>query len=156
MQEFQIVDALDLARAYAAADYGVQLDERTLALRVGEFATELEAALAARSYAFITAWNPASSPRAGRDNEVADGRLRERLDGHGATRMSAWAQGPDGRWRESGWLVLDLPTGELDSLARDFGQAGTLHWARGEPVCLRMMMPAPMRAAEMPCVDWVE
>ncbi|WP_386669758.1 DUF3293 domain-containing protein [Lysobacter korlensis] len=156
MQEFQIVDATDLARAYAAADYAVELDGRTVALRVGEFATELESSLTARRYAFITAWNPASSPRAGRENEVADGQLRERLDGHGAKRIPAWAQAPDGRWREQGWMVLDLPAGDLDTLARDFGQAGTLQWARGEPVCLRMMMAAPMQAAEMPCVDWVE
>jgi hypothetical protein len=156
MYELQIVDAAGLARAYAAAEYGVTVEGRTFALHVGASAFEFESAWPATCYAFITAWNPASSPRPDAANEEADARLRAHLDRLGVTRMPAWAQAPDGRWREPGWLLADLPVAELDALAREFGQAGTLSWSRGAPVRLRMLMASPANAAGLPCVDWVE
>lgn len=156
MYELQIVDSAELVRAYAAAEYAVEIEGRAIALRVGAPAPELESAWPASRYAFLTAWNPASSPRSQVANEVADARLRERLELLGALRMPARAQAPDGGWCEPGWLLADLPVAELDTLARDFGQAGTLSWSRGAPVRLRMLIAAPANAAGLPCVDWVE
>jgi hypothetical protein len=156
MYELQIVDAAGLARAYAAAEYGVTVDGPPFELHVGAPAPGFESAWPVSRYAFVTAWNPASSPQPGPANEAADARLRERLDRLGVDRMPAWAQAPDGRWREPGWLVADLPPAELDMLAREFGQAGTLCWSRGEPVRLRMLIAPPPGAAGLPCVDWVE
>jgi hypothetical protein len=156
MYELQIVDAAELVRAYAAAEYGVTVEGRTFDLRVSTLASEFESAWPASRYAFITGWNPASLPQADSANEEADARLRARLDRLGVARMPAWAQARDGRWREPGWLLADLPVVELDALAHDLGQAGTLCWTRGEPVCLRMRVPRPASDIGLPCVDWVE
>jgi hypothetical protein len=156
MYQLQIVDAAELVRAYAAAEYGVAAGDRTFALQVGVLAPGFESTWPAARYAFITAWNPASSPQADAANEEADARLRARLDRLDAARIPAWAQAPDGRWREPGWLLADLPVPELDALAHEFGQAGTLCWDRGEPVCLRMRVARPASDTGLPCVDWVE
>ena len=73
MRELQIVDAAELATAYAAAEYVVVLDGDTLPLRVGQPASDLQAYSPAPHYAFITAWNPASEPRSDGANQAADG-----------------------------------------------------------------------------------
>ncbi len=143
MRELQIVDAAELATAYAAADYAVVLDGEPLPLRVGEPAADLEAYVPAPRYAFITAWNPASQPRSDTANEAADALLVAQLDAAGVPRHPAWAQGPDSVWREPGWLVAGIGEDDLIRLAVEFGQAGVLDWHAGEPVRLRMLMPCP-------------
>jgi hypothetical protein len=155
MRELQIVDAAELATAYAAADYVVMLDGDTLPLRVGRPATDLEAYSPASGYAFLTAWNPASEPRSDAANQAADALLVAQLDAAGAVRHPAWAQGPDGQWREPGWLVAGLHENELYRLALEFGQAAVLAWRSGEPVRLRMLMPRPPCAQAAAYTDWV-
>ncbi len=154
MRELQIVDAAELATAYAAAEYVVMLDGDTLPLRVGQPASDLEAYSPAPRYAFITAWNPASEPRSDTANEAADALLVAQLDAAGAVRPPAWAQDPAGDWREPGWLLAGLDEDELHRLALEFGQAGVLAWRGGEPVRLRMMMPRPPFASMAPHTDW--
>ena len=156
MRELQIVDAAELAAAYAAADYCVLLDGETLPLRVGEPATRPGGLLAGRSATlFITAWNPASEPRSDTANETADALLVGRLDAAGAARHPAWAEDPHGDWREPGWLLADLDADHCLRLAQEFGQAGVLMWQRGQPVRLRMMLARPAHAAASACIDWV-
>ncbi|HEY0505212.1 MAG TPA: DUF3293 domain-containing protein [Lysobacter sp.] len=154
MRELQIVDAAELASAYAAADYVVVLDGEPLPLRVGQPAMDLEAYVPATRYAFITAWNPASQPRSDTANEAADLLLVAQLDAVGAPRHPAWAQGPSGDWREPGWLVANLGEDHLVRLAIEFGQAGVLDWPAGQPVRLRMLMPRPAAPA-LAHIDWV-
>ena len=122
MRELQIVDAAELASAYAAAEYVVVLDGDAFPLRVGEPALDLEAYAPASRYAFITAWNPASQPRSDTANEAADALLVAQLETLGATRHPAWAQDIAGRWREPGWLVADLDASTVLRLAEEFGQ----------------------------------
>lgn len=152
----QIVDAEELARAYAAAEYAVALDGDTLPLSVGEPAGDLEAYWPASRYAFITAWNPASEPASDAANEAADARLVTQLDAAGAARQPAWAQDGQRGWREPGWLLADIDDHVVDVLAREFGQAGVLTWNRGEPVRLRMMIARPAESCRCPHTDWVE
>ena len=154
MRELQIVDAAELAAAYATADYVVVLDGEPMPLRVGEPATDLEAYVPASRYAFITAWNPASQPRSDSANEAADSLLVAQLDAVGAPRHPAWAQGPSGEWREPGWLVAGIGEDDLVRLATEFGQAGVLDWHAGQAVRLRMLMPRPPVPAPAH-VDWV-
>lgn len=156
MPEFHVIDANGLAKAYASADYAVVIDGRSHPLRVGGSAPQLEATWPAASYVLLTAWNPASMPRGNAENEAADRQLCARLDGAGLARRPASAQGPDGCWLEPGWLVADAEPAFIDALAREFGQAAVLAWARGEPVRLRMLVPRAHRPSELPCVDWVE
>lgn len=158
MRELRVVDAMELATAYAAAAYTVLLDRRELPVRVGQRAAALETALPAARYAFLTAWNPASDPRPEDANEAADARLSARLDGLGIMRVPAHAQSPDGRWREPGWLLCGCRPAQVLALAREFGQAGTIEWTRGEPVRLQMLAERPVRplpGALQSSVDWV-
>lgn len=156
MREFHVVDAVELARAYATAEYAVVLDGDALEFRVGAPATDVEAYWPAQRYFFITAWNPASQPQSEAANEAADALLVARLDAAGAPRRAAWSQAPGGEWREPGWLVAELagPLGE--QLAREFGQAGVLAWERGRPVGLCMSIPRPYGAAPVPHVEWAQ
>ena len=158
MRIYRVVNASELAAAYAAADYGVTLDGDTVRLRVGEPATDLEAYWPASRYVFVTAWNPASEPHSDTINESADALLVSQLDADGVARLRAWAQGPDGHWHEPGWLLADVDDHAADHLAREFGQAGVLCWTRGEPVRLRMLIqrpdPASPSASASPYTDW--
>jgi hypothetical protein len=154
MRELRIVDALELAAAYAQADYAVVMDGDALPLRVGEPALDLEAYRPARRYALITAWNPASTPHSDVANETADAALVARLEAAGIDRQPAQGSSHDGQWREPGWLVFDVGEPALDLLAREFGQAAVLSWAPGEPVRLRMQMRRPAQADTLACVDW--
>jgi hypothetical protein len=154
-RELRILDAAGLAAAYAMAEYAVLLDGDALRLSVGRHADDLEAYWPAQRYGFITAWNPRSAPQSDAANETATAALTARLDAIGAARHPAHAFDKDGQWREAGWLVANMEPGLLDLLAREFGQAGVLSWASGEPVRLRMLMPKPV-GNELAHVDWAE
>ena len=154
MQRLHLVDASELASAYAAADYAVVLDGDTLSLRVGQPAVDVEAYWAARQYAFITAWNPASHPLPQVANDAADARLVARLQALDLSFHPAWSDDRGRQWRESGWLVADIDVSVLDTLAVEFGQAGTLFWEHGAPVRLRMSMQAPAQRHRSDCIDW--
>jgi hypothetical protein len=156
MRELHVVDAGELAAAYAAAHYAVVLDGDAISLRVGEPAGDVEAYWTARSYAFITAWNPASRPLSEQANNLADARLVARLQALELPFHPAWASDHDREWRESGWLVANIAPEVLDTLAIEFGQAGVLYWEHGEPVRLRMSLHRPDDCPGRPCVDWAE
>jgi hypothetical protein len=154
MRELHIVNAAELADAYAEAEYAVVLDGDALPIRVGEPARDMEAYWPASRYAFITAWNPASVPHSDTANETANAALVARLDAIGASRLPAHAFDKEGRWREEGWLVEGIGEALLDLIAREFGQAGVLAWTFGEPVRLRMQMARPGSAVPRDCIDW--
>ena len=160
MRQIQVVDAVELAAAYADARYVVALDGDHVGVRVGRPAPDLEAYWPAARYTFLTAWNPASTPRSQTANEAADALLVAELDARGVRRQAAWAESPDGHWREAGWLLADLDRAGCDRLAQAFGQAAVLTWARGEPVRLRMLVERPLtgRLAESVArhVEWVD
>lgn len=160
MRTLQVVDASELAAAYASAHYAVALDGDSLPLRVGVPASDLEAYWPAERYAFITAWNPASEPHSDTANQTADALLVAQLDAAGVQRHAAWAEGPDGEWNEPGWLLADLDGTTTELLAHEFGQAAILSWQRGEPVRLRMLLERPCNRAIPDQVaaftDWVD
>lgn len=147
MRALQVVNAAELAAAYARAGYQVLLDGDVLPLQVGRPACDLEAYWPAERYAFITAWNPASTPHSDTANAAADALLVDQLDARGIRRQPAWAESPDGAWREPGWLIADVDRSNCDRLAQEFGQAGLLYWTRGEPVRLRMLVERPTTPA---------
>ncbi|MBB1087549.1 DUF3293 domain-containing protein [Lysobacter sp. SG-8] len=154
MQEFQVVDAAELAAAFVAARYVVRVDGDAIALEVGAPAVDLEAYCANRSYGYITAWNPASRPVPGTANAEASARLRARLESFDLELHPATSSDASGQWIEEGWLAAGIDRDVLDTLAVEFGQAGVLFWEHGEPVRLRMSVAAPDGAPDLPCVDW--
>ena len=157
MRELRIVDAAELAAAYARAHYAVVLDGDALAIHVGEPAQDVEAYWPMRRYGFITAWNPASVPHSDSANETANALLVARLDAMGLARQRAHAFDKNGEWREAGWLVGNIDASLLDLLGREFSQAGVLAWAAGQSVRLRMLMPQPPACgAYIDGIDWAE
>lgn len=144
----------ELATAYALAHYFVTIGHREWLFGVGQLALDIERELGAGQYLFITAWNPPSRPTTVAGNLAADERLQTRLKEAGFQHHSALGCNAQGGAVEYGWVVLDVPLDSADELAREFGQAGTLYWRRGEPVCLRMLWPRPAGIDEQPHIDW--
>ena len=143
-----------LATAYALAHYFVTIGHREWLFGVGQHAVDVERELGAGHYLFITAWNPPSTANTVSENLAADERLQARLKEAGFRHHSALGCNAQGGAVEYGWIVLDVPLESGDALAREFGQAGTLYWQRGEPVHLRMLSPRPADLAEQPHIDW--
>ena len=148
-------DPAALAAAFSGAHYFVPELGDAGRIHVGVEATALQEHLPADRYGFITAWNADSETDSRIDNDRADGELVAALDHLGVRRLRARAQDAQGGHREQGWLVLDLPSPELDRLARHFDQDGVLAWTAGEPVRLRLYHPEPADAAGMLWIDWV-
>ncbi len=144
-----------LATAYALAHYFVTVGHREWLFGVGQTAPDIERELGARHYLFITAWNPPSKPATTAENLAADERLQARLKAAGFQHHSALGCNAQGGAVEYGWVVLDVPLESSDALAREFDQAGTLYWERGDIVRLRMMWPRPAGSDEEPHIDWV-
>ena len=144
-----------LATAYALAHYFVTIGHREWLFGVGQHAADIERELGARHYLFITAWNPPSSPTSTAENMAADERLQARLKQAGFQHHSALGCNAQGGAVEYGWVVLDVPLESGDALAREFRQAGTLYWQRGERVRLRMLGPRPAGCDDQPHTDWI-
>jgi hypothetical protein len=143
-----------LATAYALAHYFVTIGHREWLFGVGQHAPDIERELGAGQYLFITAWNPPSSANTTTENLAADERLQARLKEAGFRHHSALGCNAQGGAVEYGWVVLDVPLESGDALAREFGQAGTLYWQRGELVRLRMLWPRPAGIDDRPYIDW--
>lgn len=144
----------ELAEAYACAHYFVTIGHREWLFGVGQLAGDIERQLGAASYTFITAWNPAPDAASVAENMQADLRLQARLKQTGHTHHSSLGSNAQGGAIEYGWVVLDMTAEASDALAREFNQAGLLHWHQGEPVRLRMLWPQPTGTTDDPCVDW--
>jgi hypothetical protein len=145
----------ELARLYAAAHYFVVVGRQEWLFQVGQLAEDVERQLGAARYQFVTAWNPHSCPAGERRNLEAGEALEQRLLESGFTINRALGCNAQGGAIEHGWLVLDVPLEQADTLARDFGQAGTLYWHAGEPVRLRMQHGRPHDGGDHAFIDWV-
>lgn len=146
--------AASLATDYAAAHYFVTIGHQEWLFGVGQYAQDVERQLSAERYLFITAWNPAPNAATPAQNTAADGRLQARIRERGFRHHSALGSNARGGAVEYGWVVLDVPLETGDAWAREFGQAGTLCWQRGEPIRLRMLCPRPAGVADQPHTDW--
>lgn len=143
-----------LATAYALAHYFVTVGHREWLFGVGQYAPDIERELGGGHYLFITAWNPPSHATTLAENLAAGERLQARLREAGFHHHSALGCNAQGGAVEYGWMVLDVPLESGDALAREFHQAGTLYWQRGEPVRLRMLWPRPPGIDDQPHIDW--
>ena len=110
----------------------------------------------ARWFGMLSAWNPLSVERPEPVNRAEDDRLHAAIRARGWQGVPGFASAPDRTWREPNWMVVDITAAELDALAREFGQLGTLHWARGGAVRLRMDAARPAPVAPHPHVDWIQ
>lgn len=144
-----------LAAAYAATSYDVLVDGRRVGARLGRRSAAIDALLArlgAASGTFVTAWNPRSRPTSHAANLHAHRRMAARLDAAGLRRLPHEGRSLDGRWRERGFLVLDLADRDALALAEAFGQNAVVRLARGGPATLLQagLLPTPLMGARRP------
>lgn len=138
------------------ADYRWELDGQWRALRVGRPADELEAAFPdARGFGLLSAACPGDASRTAAMDMDADQALQRALDRLGLRYRPACAAADNRIWKAFGWLVVDPEPSAFDTLARAFGQFGSLLWERGQPVRLRLRGTRPVADAH-PDIDWVE
>jgi len=146
-----------LLQSYHAAEYRWEFNGRWLPLAIGEAAPALDQAFPqARSFGLLSAWNPWSVERPEDVNRAEDARLLARLESSGLVFRAAFSAARNRTWREPSWIVMDMPLGDFNALARDHGQLGTVHAHRGEPARLRMYRAEPAGAPDLACVDWVD
>lgn len=147
----------ELLEAYVKADYRWQFNGNWRRFRVGDLVPEMDQAFPdARGFALISAWDPMSLPRAESANRAEDAALEQLITSMGYERRPGFSSANDRSWREPSWLAIDMPPGIVDALGKRFAQLGTLYWARGQPVRLRMDAAAPPSQAARAHVDWLK
>lgn len=155
MSSLDHANLTQLLTAYLEADYRWHVGGQWQPLRVGELAPLIEAAYPqAGHFGLLSAWNPHSRPRPETENRSQDAALCQALADSGCEFTPAFGSGLNRSWREPSWAVLDMRPATFDALGRRFGQLGTLWWARGQAVRLRMYAD-PGETPAHPAVDWL-
>ena len=125
-----------LRAAYESARY-VVFGDRGPVLRIGAPCPELDALLEdadAEAAAFLTAFNPGSVPRSGRENDLAFSELTALLDQSPYTCFPGEANDPADEWpHEPSILAVGIPRGEAEALGRRFGQLAIVYIRKGGP-----------------------
>lgn len=121
--------------------YAGEADQpRRFALRVGHCHPDLDRWLAdldANDWAFITAYNPFSTPCSFAENELRQRQLEERLRELGIAFLPGEGVADDGGWpSEPSVLACGIAEETAVALGRDFHQHAILAGRRGEPARL--------------------
>jgi hypothetical protein len=132
----------ELLAAYQATDYRVRLARGGFAsIRVDRpLPAELVSLVGSAHWGFITAWNPQSQPLARQVNRHTQHLLLRALRERPDTRVyAAMGVSADSKWREPSLFVVGPDIGQLDPLARRFGQNGYLRGQGDGLAALRWM-----------------
>ncbi|MCA0234881.1 MAG: DUF3293 domain-containing protein [Bacteroidetes bacterium] len=118
-----------------------RLDDRGAEIRIGQNPLILNRQLddlGARTYAFITAWNPQSIRQDDWWNRMHNYRLELELHPHCRLLRRGLGIGQDTDWpAEESFLALDIPLEKAVDIARMFGQYAIVGWEKGgEPVLI--------------------
>lgn len=115
-----------LVAAFLATSYRVFTEDGAFALRIGQRDRRFDAVVLARggrSWAIITAANPAARRVADGDNALAQQALQARVGALGLLSWPTRHQADDGAWPdEEGVLLLNADADDAGLLAREFGQ----------------------------------
>jgi len=129
-----------LLEAYRTTRFVAYDGDRQVVATVGEHAPamdELLHRLAARSGAFITAWNPRSIVLSPELNTAAAGRLEARVAAEGFRALPHRGFSADPGWHpEEGLFVLDIDIDYAIAMAADFGQNAITALSIGQPAIL--------------------
>lgn len=126
----------DLDLLYRQARYVVDDDEVKFTIRLGIENAELHAFLLGRgisTWAFLTAYNPQSTPLSSEENAARQAELLRSLDAQGYAYLRGYGTGDD--WDpEASLFILDISRKTTIELGRQFGQHAIL-WGEtgGEP-----------------------
>ncbi len=123
-----------IRRAWTDTDYRVRLPRGGHAsIRCGKPlppALHVSLAHGAKTWGYLTAWNPASVAMPRKVNRERQRCLRDALRALGLTFCAGIGVGP-GDWREPSLFVPGIDFETLDRLARQFGQAGVVRGTAG-------------------------
>lgn len=146
-----------LLHAYLQAHYKWEHEGTWHPIRIGLPCPHADLAFPdAHGFGLLSAWNPGSVACPESTNRAADHHLQTRLEARDAPFRAGFASATDRSWREPNWMVVSIDATELDGLARDFGQLGTLYWRTGKAVRLRMYAHRPAGTPDHVGVDWVD
>ncbi len=121
-----------LRAAYEAARYEVHVDdERVFVLRHGNRHPDFDAFLRhrhpdARSWAFVTAWNPYSQPTSTEKNATRQSDLRARVAAQGFAVLDGVGCDDGSDWSEESLLVIGIARADACALGVRFGQHAVL------------------------------
>jgi hypothetical protein len=114
----------DLDAAYRATTYTADTPEGEIAIRIDESNARLDRLLVARSvtsWAYVTAYNPASIPTVTSENEARQRKLRTEVAGSGHVFFEG--EGIGDSWpAELSLLILGITDEDAVALGRRFGQ----------------------------------
>jgi Protein of unknown function (DUF3293) len=114
----------ELVEAYRRTDYAVCL-EPDLVFHVDEPNQALDLLLVAHgagTAAFITASNPRGRVKSAAENQRANAELYERQTAAGYLCYPGEGRGPDGKWREESFLILQISRADAEALGRTLNQ----------------------------------
>jgi hypothetical protein len=135
----------DLEAAYRATDYTADTPRGKVVLRIGRENDELDRLLAehgVNSWAYITAYNPASIPAPAAENEANQRELRAAVERAGHAFFEGAGVG-EGWPPEPSLLVLGITGVESEELGRRFGQLAVVVGERGGVPRLLWLGPRP-------------
>lgn len=117
-------------QAYRETDFVVRHDGGEIVLRVGALNRRLDPLLKAaqcETWAFVTAWNPASRSLPRRVNAGRNRRLRLDIARHGYQWLPGEGRARSGDWPpEQSFLILGIPLWEARIIGCRYGQLATL------------------------------
>jgi hypothetical protein len=133
-------DRSALDAAYRATSFFVDGPAGRFAVRVGRPCAELDRLLDEQgkaTWAYVTAYNPGSSPAPAAANIAAQRELEQAVAEAGYPYYRGEGAGDDGTWPpEPSLLVLGVSEAEGSALARRFGQLALVFGERGGPARL--------------------
>lgn len=125
----------DLAEMYRLAVYVVEDGDVRFVIRLGRENHELDAHLAEHSlgsWAFLTAYNPNSTPTPENINLEAQARLAEQLTQAGHRYLRGYGTSESGDWPpEASFFVEDISLDDAVELGREYCQSAILWGRRG-------------------------
>lgn len=128
-----------LLQAFLATDYEARIDGRQYVLHPGRLHKSLDAALAGRPWAVVTAFNPRARLVDESANRKRHQDLLDTVAARGWEVHPAVNRDPCGTWPdEKALLIVDADLPELDGLAERFEQAAIVTGRTGEPAVLRL------------------
>ncbi len=141
-------------RAYEKTRFCVDDGPRRLCFRVGSRSARLEALLRRHetsTWAYLTAWNPASVELSRTENDARQDDLKRNLRTAGYTWLPGEGIGDDPSWPpEESLMVLGISRGKAVALGRHFGQLAVVVGRRGEPARLLPCPATPKPATPRP------
>lgn len=123
-------------RAYEKTRFCVHDGPRRLCFRAGSRSAKLEALLRRHetsTWAYLTAWNPASVELSRAENDARQHDLKRNLQAAGYKWLPGEGIGDDPSWKsEQSLLVLGISRGKAIALGRTFGQLAVVVGRRGD------------------------